>query len=233
MSQLPFFYISDGADTQEIILEEDTSRHIIQVLRMKSGEQLTLTDGKGQLITASITFEHKKHCKVAVVSRTSEPERLPRTIIAISLLKNPSRFEWFLEKATEIGVREIIPLITDRTEKEKFRADRMQTICVSAMLQSRQCWLPVLHPPTALDKVIQNATQPLRFIAHCEDRPKQPLWQQDRSQDMLLLIGPEGDFTTAEIDQATEAGFTPVSLGDTRLRTETAGISGALQLSLR
>jgi len=233
MSQLPFFYISDDASAHEITLGEDTSRHIVQVLRMKTGEQLNLTDGKGQLITASITSEHKKHCTVVVVNRSHEPEIQPRTSIAISLLKNPSRFEWFLEKATEIGIREIIPLITARTEKEKFRADRMQTICTSAMLQSRQCWLPVLHQPAPIDQVIRQASQPLKFIAHCEDRPRGPLWQQDRSQDMLLLIGPEGDFTTAEIDQALEAGFIPVTLGNTRLRTETAGISGALQLSLR
>jgi 16S rRNA (uracil1498-N3)-methyltransferase len=233
MSQLPFFYIPDDVSAQEITLGEDTSRHVIQVLRMKTGEQLNLTDGKGQLITASITFEHKKHCKVVVVNRSHEREVQPRTSIAISLLKNPSRFEWFLEKATEIGVREIIPLLTSRTEKEKFRADRMQTICISAMLQSRQCWLPVLHQPSSLDQVIHEASQPLKFIAHCEDRPRAPLWQQDRSQDMLLLIGPEGDFTTAEIDHALDAGFIPVTLGNTRLRTETAGISGALQLSLR
>ncbi|WP_038008642.1 RsmE family RNA methyltransferase [Terrimonas ferruginea] len=233
MSQLPFFYIPDDASGQEITLGEDTSRHVIQVLRMKTGEQLNLTDGQGQLITASITFEHKKHCKVVVVNRSNEPEVQPRTSIAISLLKNPSRFEWFLEKATEIGVREIIPLLTSRTEKEKFRADRMQTICISAMLQSRQCWLPVLYQPLSLDQVIHEASQPLKFIAHCEDRPRERLWQQDRSQDMLLLIGPEGDFTTAEIDQALDAGFIPVTLGNTRLRTETAGISGALQLSLR
>lgn len=232
MSQLPFFYIPDDASTHEITLGEDTSRHIVQVLRMKTGEQLNLTDGKGQLITAFITSEHKKHCKVAVINRRYEPEIQPRTSIAISLLKNPSRFEWFLEKATEIGVREIIPLITARTEKEKFRADRMQTICISAMLQSRQCWLPVLHQPSLLGQVLQQASQPFKFIAHCEDRPRKPLWQEDRSQDSLLLIGPEGDFTSPEIDQALDAGFTPVTLGHTRLRTETAGISGALQLSL-
>ncbi|MDF2383785.1 16S rRNA (uracil(1498)-N(3))-methyltransferase [Nostoc ellipsosporum NOK] len=230
--QLPFFYIPDDTSAQEITLGEDTSRHIVQVLRMKTGEQLNLTDGKGQLITASITFDHKKHCKVAVINRSLEPEMRPRTSIAISLLKNPSRFEWFLEKATEIGIREIIPLLSARTEKDKFRTDRMQTICISAMLQSRQCWLPLLHEPTSFGQVIQQASQPLKFIAHCEDRPRQPLWQQDRSEDMLLLIGPEGDFTTTEIDQALEAGFTPVTLGATRLRTETAGISGALQLSL-
>ncbi|MBS1655054.1 MAG: 16S rRNA (uracil(1498)-N(3))-methyltransferase, partial [Bacteroidetes bacterium] len=142
---LPFFYITDyNASQKQIELDEDTSRHVVQVLRMKPGEKLNLTDGKGTLLTCEITTDHKKHCLVSVIETSSKPSASERITIAISLLKNANRFEWFLEKATEIGVTEIIPLICSRTEKEKFRYDRMEQICISAMLQSQQCWLPVL-----------------------------------------------------------------------------------------
>ena len=145
---LPFFYIDDYNSSQkEIVLDEDTSRHVVQVLRMKEGEKLNLTDGKGNLITAEIIDDHKKHCAVKIIDSQLTTHNSRKVAIAISLLKNASRFEWFLEKATEIGVTEIIPLICERTEKQKFRYDRMKGICISAMLQSQQTWLPVLHEP--------------------------------------------------------------------------------------
>lgn len=145
---LPFFYITDfNPAQQEIILDEDTSRHVVQVLRMKEGEKLNLTDGKGHLITAGITDAHKKHCAVKVIDSRLTSHVSRKITIAISSLKNTNRFEWFLEKATEIGVSEIIPLICERTEKQKFRYDRMKGICISAMLQSQQCWLAGLQEP--------------------------------------------------------------------------------------
>ena len=141
----PFFYINEYNSSQkEIVLDEDTSRHMVQVLRMKEGEKLNLTDGKGNLITAEIIDDHKKHCSVKIIDSQFTTHDSRKITIAISLLKNTNRFEWFLEKATEIGVNEIIPLICERTEKQKFRYDRMKGICISAMLQSQQCWLPVL-----------------------------------------------------------------------------------------
>src|SRR4030095_11060331 len=143
---LPFFYIQEPDPLQkEIVLDEDTSRHIIQVLRMKEGEKMNLTDGKGNLIIAEIFDAHKKHCMVNVVDSRLTTHHSRKITIAISLLKNTNRFEWFLEKATEIGISEIIPLICERTEKQKFRYDRMKGICISAMLQSQQCWLPELN----------------------------------------------------------------------------------------
>ena len=117
---------------------------------MKEGEKLNLTDGKGNLITAEITDDHKKHCSVKIIDSRLTTHDSRKVTIAISLLKNTNRFEWFLEKATEIGVSEIIPLICERTEKQKFRYDRMKGICISAMLQSQQCWLPVLHEPITI-----------------------------------------------------------------------------------
>ena len=217
---------------KEIELDEDTSYHIVQVLRMKTGEQLQLTDGKGNLLTAVILDCHKKHCAVQVIETSYQPPAPRKISIAISLIKNSSRFEWFLEKATEIGINEIIPLICERTVKEKFRFDRMKGICISAMLQSQQTWLPVLHEPVAYDLLFRQeeiAGIAQKFIAHCADDEKHRLNELlDRSlPSQIILIGPEGDFSEREIELGSQFNFIPVSLGDTRLRTETAGVVAA------
>ena len=225
----PFFYIVDYNSSQkEIVLDEDTSRHIIQVLRMKEGEKLNLTDGKGNLINAEIIDDHKKHCSVKVIDSQFRSRMSRKITIAISLLKNTNRFEWFLEKATEIGVGEIIPLICERTEKQKFRSDRMKGICTSAMLQSQQVWLPELHEPIKYIEYIKSITgntDLTKFIAHCEDpAEKQNLSTFKPLNHSTILIGPEGDFTKTEIELALQNNFIPVSLGETRLRSETAGV---------
>lgn len=233
---LPFFYISEYKPTDvEISLDEDNSRHIIQVLRMKKGEQLNLTDGKGNLLTTTIIDDHKKHCVVTVKEKQFRNPWPGKVMIAISLLKNASRFEWFLEKATEIGVNEIIPLVCHRTEKERFRHDRMEAILISAMLQSQQCWLPVLHQPISFEMLLRqeeivNTSQ--KFIAHCIENEKRKLADlvNESVASRVILIGPEGDFTKEEIDYALENHFNAVSLGETRLRTETAGIVAAALL---
>ena len=228
---LPFFYIEEFDPSQkEIVLDEDASRHVVQVLRMKEGEKLNLTDGKGNLITAVIIDDHKKHCTVKVQATSHESRAARKITIAISLLKNANRFEWFLEKATEIGVSEIIPLICERTEKQKFRYDRMKGICISAMLQSQRCWLPELHELVQFeDLIIWEFNNYQKLIAHCIEENKQPLDHQliSKSSNRLILIGPEGDFTQNEINLAFENNFIPVSLGKTRLRTETAGVLAA------
>jgi 16S rRNA (uracil1498-N3)-methyltransferase len=228
---LPFFYINEyDAAQKQIVLDEDTSKHIVQVLRMKTGEQVNLTDGKGNLLTCEIMDDHKKHCSVEIKSQIQTPNHKKKITVAISLLKNTNRFEWFLEKATEIGVSEIIPLICERTEKEKFRQDRMQGIVISAMLQSQQTWLPVLHDPVEYKNTMNQFTGVHKFIAHCEtDNRKTSLSRQliNQPSDQLIFIGPEGDFTPKEIELALQHGCIPVSLGDTRLRTETAGIVAA------
>jgi 16S rRNA (uracil1498-N3)-methyltransferase len=233
--ELPFFHINEYNSEKEIALDEDTSRHVVQVLRMKQGALLNLTDGRGNLLTASITDDHKKHCTVAI-KEIKYSERAGRRIsIALSLLKNASRFEWFLEKATEIGIDEIIPLICKRTEKQKFREDRMKNILVSAMLQSQQVWLPVLHAPidyALLFRQEEIAAKSQKFIAHCIETEKKQLSDLvDRSsQSPIILIGPEGDFTPDEIEHALQNNFVPVTLGETRLRTETAGLVAAALL---
>lgn len=227
---LPFFYIEQFDPSQPIIeLNEDTSRHIVQVLRMTTGEKLNLTDGKGNLITTEIESDHKKHCTVKIIAKHFFQAEDRKISIGISLIKNASRFEWFLEKVTEIGVNEIIPLICERTEKQKFRADRMKNILISAMLQSQQCWLPALHEPVLFKTIVENSTEQQKFIAHCIENEKQnlPDLLENPSISKIILIGPEGDFTKEEVGVALQHHFLPVLLGNTRLRTETAGIVAA------
>src|SRR4030095_531971 len=231
---IPFFYIEEfDPSGKEVVLNEDTSRHIVQVLRMKEGEGLNLTDGKGNLITAEIIDDHKKHCTVKVIDSRFISHTSRKITIAISLLKNANRFEWFLEKATEIGVNEIVPLICERTEKQKFRYDRMKGICISAMLQSQQCWLPELHEPQTLDWALKNAGAFLNLIAYCGEGEKNlipNLLKEHTGDSYTIYIGPEGDFTPDEIEFAGTMQCFNVTLGETRLRTETAGVVAATLL---
>ncbi|HVI49395.1 MAG TPA: RsmE family RNA methyltransferase [Chitinophaga sp.] len=224
--ELPIFYASDlHPDADHYTMNEDTSKYCIQVLRHENGDYVLLADGRGRKYTAVITDDNRKRCIVRItqLDQMLPPERALR--IAISFTKNTSRIEWFLEKATEIGIQTIIPLVTQRTEKEKIKAERLQGILVSAMLQSRQYYLPELQEPQAFDKVIQNAAEPQRFIAHCLPEQKRSLQQaMQPGKDTLILIGPEGDFTPEEVKAALDKDFEPVSLGTTRLRTETAGM---------
>ena len=230
---LPFFYIADFNSSQkEIVLDEDTSRHVVQVLRMKEEEKLNLTDGKGNLMTAEVIDAHKKHCSVKIIDTQHTTQDSRKVTIAISLLKNTSRFEWFLEKASEIGISEIIPLICERTEKQKFRYDRMKGICISAMLQSQQTWLPILHEPKQFNHLaIEQFDNQQKFIAHCEESGKKNTLSTIKPLNhSVILIGPEGDFSKQEIELALQNNFIPVSLGETRLRSETAGIVAATLL---
>ena len=231
---LPFFYKED-ITTDALVLDEDTSKHVTGVLRMKVGESLLLTDGKGTKATAVITDDHRKRCAVKIVEREKEERNIGGVIIAISLVKNAARFEWFLEKGTEMGVSEIIPLLCQRTEKEKFREERLQQIITSAMLQSQQVWMPQLQAPTPFEKIITSTDYGHKFIAHCLPQQKQSLhnFQIKETESSIILIGPEGDFTENEIEAAIQNAFTPVTLGNTRLRTETAGMVAAALLCIR
>ncbi len=230
---LPFFYKEDlvASDT-DVVLDEATSKHVVQVLRMQNGEQLQLTNGKGDLFTAGITDDNRKKCAVKIITTNNEQRPTNNVTVAISPVKNNTRFEWFLEKSTEIGVTEIIPLLCTRTEKAAFKFDRMKSILVSAMLQSQQCWLPVLHEPTKFNALIASSTHQQKFIAHCIDDAKRNLsdLNNESLSSKIILIGPEGDFTPDEIEKALQHHFNAVSLGNTRLRTETAGIVAATLL---
>jgi 16S rRNA (uracil1498-N3)-methyltransferase len=220
---LPYFYEPEIAQaTNAFVLSEDTSKHCSKVLRMQMGDQLTLTDGKGNLFTATILAADKRSTEVNIISLKHVEPATRKVSVGISLLKNSSRFEWFLEKATEIGVSEIIPLICHRTERQHFRYDRMNNVLIAAMLQSQQAWLPELHEPRDFEQVLVSASQ--KFIAHCDPTHKQELKNVTIDENVLMLIGPEGDFSPEEIDAALHNNFQPTSLGETRLRTETAGV---------
>ena len=223
--QLPiFFEPAINSKLTSFILSEETTRHCLQVLRMKKDEQLQLTDGIGSLITASILNADKKNCEVKFVNTEYFTANQKKISVAISILKNPNRFEWFLEKAVEIGVSEIIPLICARTEKQHFRFERMQSIIIAAMLQSRQVWLPKLIAPTTFADAVSSSTYEKKFIAHCIESEKHMLTDFDENNNAQILIGPEGDFTTDEVILALNKNYIAVTLGNTRLRTETAGI---------
>ena len=234
---LPYFYsesIVTGATTH--VLEEEASRHVVQVLRMQNGEQLQLTDGRGNLFTAAITDNNKRHCLVNILTSTFQPPAQKKVVIGISLVKNAHRFEWFLEKATEIGVTEIVPLLCSRTEKQHFRMDRMKGILISALLQSQQSWLPLLHEPQRINNYLNAlpaGTATKKMVAHCKaEEPRMELLSCQPFNDTILLIGPEGDFTIDEVELALQHDFKAVSLGSTRLRTETAGIVAATMLCM-
>ncbi len=229
---IPIFFLDNFSSADVLILNEETSKHTVQVLRMKPSEKLHLTDGAGNLLTAEILDDHKKKCTVKIIERKAVQKRQKEVSVAISILKNTSRFEWFLEKATEIGVTEIIPLLSERTEKQHFRFDRVKQILISAMMQSKQAWLPVLHESTVFAKVITASAYQNKLIAHCEDEAKQSIKDFSGSASIQVLIGPEGDFSPAEISLALQNNYTSVTLGNTRLRAETAGVVAAAVLCL-
>lgn len=227
----PFFFEEKLPVSDEFSLSEETSRHVSQVLRMKEGEEIRITSGEGQTVIAEIVLSDKKRTKVKTIRKELSEIPKPNIVIAISLIKNTNRFEWFAEKATEIGVSAIIPLICKRSEKTHFRKERIRSILISAMLQSQQSWLPDLSEPVRFSDLLKNEQQEQKFIAHCLPEDKKELKEVAiKGHSKIILIGPEGDFTEEEIQQAIQKNYLPVTLGDTRLRTETAGIVAAVLL---
>lgn len=225
---LPYFYQPALIYNQKLtVLDEPTSKHVIQVLRMQEGEEMLLTNGNGLKAVGKIVAAERKRCGVQLSSYEKIEERPCRLTLGVAFTKNNSRNEWLLEKATEMGVDQIIPLVTSRTEKEKFNAQRLQGILVSAMLQSQQSLMPQLSEPLAWNKIFSLTEEDdQKLIAHCLDDSKRiSLLQALQPQkNTVVLIGPEGDFAQNEIDLCLEKGYKPISLGPNRLRTETAGL---------
>jgi 16S rRNA (uracil1498-N3)-methyltransferase len=231
----PYFYFAHlAAMAEEFALNENSSRHIVQVLRMQPGENLRLTDGKGLSVLATIREANKKRCLVNIIEKQIREPVKRRVKIGLSLLKNVSRFEWFLEKATELGIAEIIPLKCARTEKQQFRMERMQGILESALVQSQQVWMPVLHEPQIFLPWVDLVQADQKFIAYCEPGAKRRLSEMINTHlsSQLILIGPEGDFTDEEIKHAIHSRYIAVELGDNRLRSETAAVAAAAVLKL-
>lgn len=218
------FYTPDIQD--DMRLPEDEAGHCIRVLRMKEGDRIRLTDGKGSFYNAVISSVSGKQCIVHIENKeVQQPLWDGHLHIAVAPTKLMDRNEWFVEKAVEIGVDEITFLKTEHSERDVIKMERIGKIAVSAMKQSQKATLPVLNGMTAFQNLVEKGFNGDRFIAHCE--PGSKLLLQDAvipGHDTLVLIGPEGDFSRAEIDIALKAGFRPVSLGPSRLRTETAAL---------
>lgn len=227
------FYCSQ-TDNQEVLLPEEEAKHCLQVLRHKEGDKINLFDGKGCFYVAIIKKAGKKSCAVQILERHHQAANPYYAEIAIAPTKNIDRFEWFVEKAVEIGVQEISPVITVQSERRKLRNDRLDKVCLSAAKQSVKAFLPQVNGLLPFKDYLHSIEdKPQRFIAHMSDTPLPHLIKCCKpSMDTIVLIGPEGDFTAAEIELAHQFGFISVSLGESRLRTETAGIAACLMINL-
>lgn len=207
-------------------LSEEESQHAVKVLRLVDGDQIELVDGQGGYYTAEIVFPHPKHCEVRILSKVENFHPQPVHIhIAIAPTKNMDRLEWFAEKVTEIGVGEITPLLCDHSERKVVKCDRLEKILVSAMKQSKKAFLPILNEMTSFKDFVKNHNGSDCYIAHCYEQDKRVLCKEYQAgRNAVVLIGPEGDFSEEEVRQALNVGYIPISLGESRLRTETAGV---------
>lgn len=230
-----FFHDGTLQAATQLHLHEDTAKHVVQVLRMQPGDALSLTDGNGHRAQVTITAVQKRGCTVHIDTVQNYERQHPVLHLAVAFTKNSSRNEWILEKVTELGAASIIPLQTTRSEREKFRYDRWHHILVAAIIQSQQYYLPVLKELTPLATVIKDMEAvPQKLVAHCmsgiDRQPIAAAMQKDK--ETLLLIGPEGDFTDEEVKSLTSVGCRGISMGNTRLRTETAAVTAAAYFNM-
>lgn len=223
--KMNIFYFSDLSGGT-IELNEEESKHCIKVLRQQKGDKVLLMNGKGSIFEAVIKIPDSKSCKLEILSEKGGQNTRPYHLtIAIAPTKNIDRYEWFIEKSTEIGIDRIVPLICKHSERKDVKLDRLSKILLSAMKQSGQLFLPALAKPISFKELIEQPFSGDKMIAHCDSGDKKSLKSSIcPGNDVLVLIGPEGDFDSNEIKQAIEKGFIPVSMGESRLRTETAGI---------
>ncbi|MFD2515672.1 16S rRNA (uracil(1498)-N(3))-methyltransferase [Pontibacter locisalis] len=219
------FYTPD-INSDFYTLSEEESKHCTRVLRLQHGDTVYLVDGVGGMYTAIIQDAHQKKCKLQIIDKQIEYGKLPYiTHIAVAPTKNMDRMEWFVEKAVEIGVSEITFLLCEHSERRNLRLDRMEKIAVSAMKQSQKGYMPLLNDMTPYHYFVQKAVPEATFIAHLEDDATKSIKDYySFGQPYCILIGPEGDFSPSEIKSAYEAGIRPVTLGNSRLRTETAAL---------
>jgi len=229
------FYTNNINDDVATLLEEE-ARHCTQVLRKKVGDVIHFVNGSGGFYTGEITEVHRKRCTIQITKNIQEYKKSPIHLhIAIAPTKNINRLEWFLEKATEIGISEITPLRCHHSERKNIRIDRLQKIMLIAMKQSLKAYLPKLNELTTFNDFIHtyNSTKSRTFIAHCQTGEKPHLKDiASAGQNTTILIGPEGDFSSEEVALALQQKYEPISLGNSRLRTETAGIAACHILNL-
>ncbi|WP_299439152.1 16S rRNA (uracil(1498)-N(3))-methyltransferase [uncultured Aquimarina sp.] len=226
---MQLFYSKNITETTgEFEFSREESKHISKVLRKKEDDTLQITNGLGLLATGIITFSSPNKCIIHLEHKEFQTPKDYKLHLAVAPTKMNDRYEWFLEKATEIGIDQITPILCDHSERKVIKPERFERIIQSAMKQSLQCYLPKLNPAISFAEFIQKENKDQLLIAHCEETKKQSL------KDILniksattLLIGPEGDFSNNEISEALDIGYTPITLGETRLRTETAAIVAA------
>ncbi|MBB3123013.1 16S rRNA (uracil1498-N3)-methyltransferase [Mesoflavibacter sabulilitoris] len=223
---MQLFYNSDISEQNNTFtFPKDESRHIVKVLRKKVGDTLYITNGKGFLFTAKITIADQKNCVVSIENSEFKKPTDYKLHLAVAPTKMNDRYEWFLEKATEIGITSITPIFCDHSERKNVKLDRFEKILQSAMKQSLHLYLPTLNQPISFKDYINQDFSGDLFIAHCEETDKKSLKNEIKpNAETTILIGPEGDFSVNEIETAIKNKFIPVTLGNTRLRTETAAI---------
>ncbi len=216
--------ISEGSE--EIWFPRDESKHIVKVLRKKEGDLLHLTNGRGYLFETEIISANHNNCVVKVLSANKQPAPPYKLHLAVAPTKMNDRYEWFLEKATEIGIHEITPVICDHSERKTVKLNRFERVIQSAVKQSLNTYFPVINEPVTFSEFLQKNQSTQKFIAHCEEgKERFSLKSQvEINSEVIILIGPEGDFSPQEIEQALQNDWKPVSLGQSRLRTETAAI---------
>ena len=242
---MQLFYCKDITPEGYATLDAEESRHAVRVLRLREGDTMHVTDGQGHLYECRVVEANDKACTVetqraAYPNNTfvyRETRHAASLHLAVAPTKNPSRMEWLVEKAVEVGVGEITLLDCDHSERSFLKTDRLERLALSAMKQSLHLTLPRIHPAVKLREWLRtfaDGTPALQFIAHCEaDQPRTPLATAlEAGRDAVVLIGPEGDFSQEEIDLALACGFRPVSLGPSRLRTETAALYAAVAFSV-
>lgn len=241
---MQLFYCKDITPEGYATLDAEESRHAVRVLRLREGDTMHVTDGQGHLYECRVVEASDKACTVETQRAASqmpmsleETQRAASLHLAVAPTKNPSRMEWLVEKAVEVGVGEITLLDCDHSERSFLKTDRLERLALSAMKQSLHLTLPRIHPAVKLREWLRTfagGTPALQFIAHCEaDQPRTPLATVlEAGRDAVVLIGPEGDFSQEEIDLALACGFRPVSLGPSRLRTETAALYAAVAFSI-
>lgn len=215
-------------------LPEEESKHCVRVLRMGVGDELHITDGQGMLHRCKVVDDNAKRCVVEIVEST-QAEPLPyHLVMAVAPTKNIDRYEWFLEKATEVGVGEIYPIESEHSERRQIKHERELKVITSAVKQSLKMYHPILHELTPFKKVVAMPFEGDKYIAHCNstlgERPYLGKLLKKGGR-LLILIGPEGDFSPEEITFAVQNGFKPISLGDQRLRTETAAVAATMIVS--
>jgi len=225
-------FYSDIAEGQPVVLNGEESHHAVKALRLREGQEVMVTNGKGVWCRGILGSSHAKGILVYITETILHAQRPYDLHLAVAPTKNIDRFEWFLEKATECGIDEITPLLCEKSERHSVKHERLEKLLIAAMKQSLRAFLPKLNPAIKLSEFLKKDFDGIGLVAHCREASRKTLAEVYRAgQNVTMIIGPEGDFSEAEVILALEKGFTPVSLGPHRLRTETAALATCIQLN--